>query len=553
MSIKRFSILVLSTLLFIFIASTISNVWLLIRSNNSLDSVNKEIRVVLSVIDPINHSRTLRVRLMEYMQEMDGNNAPRAKQIFDEMEAISGKADTAFQAYLDSPKQPGEAALAEAYRASYLAYRQQGVQPLLDAARNNDRLRFSQQIATVSQLDHQYEIALDKLLAFREQYARDLNQDAQASFNSALALVGVFAALFIAVIVVMMVLMKRYVLNQLDIAKDHCSQIASGLLNTPVDASVKGEIGDVMRSMERMRLSLVEIIGQVRDSGYTVSHASQEIAAGNIDLSSRTEQQASALAQTAASMEQLGATVKQNTENVYQASSLTQQAVSAAQAGEKVAQEVVTTMHGITASSKKIEDITSVINSIAFQTNILALNAAVEAARAGEQGRGFAVVAGEVRNLAQRSAQAAKEIEGLISESVAGVNTGSKQVTQTGEAMSAIITSITRINDLMGEIATASDEQSRGISQVEQAVTEMDGVTQQNAALVQESAAAAASLEEQVHHLTNAVAAFKLPDSKTQPLLRPTLPAKPADAPALTMAPARPQQGKNKGDNWETF
>jgi len=248
----------------------------------------------------------------------------------------------------------------------------------------------------------------------------------------------------------------------------------------------------------------------VRDSAHSVSSASSEIAAGNVDLASRTEQQAAALTQTAASMEELGATVKQNTDNVYEACRLTGEAVENAQKGENVSREVIVSMELINSSSKKIEDIISVINGIAFQTNILALNAAVEAARAGEQGRGFAVVAGEVRNLAQRSAVAAKEIESLIADSVNIIGKGSEQVSRTGEAMNAIISSVSRVNVLMEHISTASDEQSRGIEQIEKAVTEMDSVTQQNAALVQESAAAAASLEEQVQHLTYSVSTFRL-------------------------------------------
>ena len=514
MSLKKSSLLVLSFLFIIFFTSMIANVWLLTRSNQSLDSVNKEIRVVLSIIDPINHSRTLRVRVMEYMKAMEDGNLQSAPTM-DGLNEVMVKADKAYRAYLDAPKLAGEAALADAYRTTYLAYREQGIEPMIEAARAGDQQRFKNQIATVVRLDRAYEIQLDQVLALHEQYAKRLNAEAQSNFTLGIGLIIAFGVLFLVVIAAVLVFLKRYVLNPLDNAKTHCSQISEGILDTPVPvkASSRSEIQDLMRTMEQMRRSLTEIISQVRSSTQTVSSASQEIAAGNVDLASRTEQQAAALTQTAASMEELGATVKQNTENVFEASRLTSEAVKNAKTGEKVSQEVIVTMGLINSSSKKIEDITGVINSIAFQTNILALNAAVEAARAGEQGRGFAVVAGEVRNLAQRSAVAAKEIEGLIAESVANIKAGSDQVSRTGDAIGAIIASVSQVDVLMDHIATASEEQSRGISQIEQAVTEMDSVTQQNSALVQESAAASASLEEQVMHLTHSVSTFRLADA----------------------------------------
>ena len=276
-----------------------------------------------------------------------------------------------------------------------------------------------------------------------------------------------------------------------------------------------GEIAGLCDGVNSLIENMSEIITQIKEASETITTAASEISTGNNDLSQRTEEQASSLEETAASMEELASTVKQNSENAKQANQLAVEASGVANKGGGVVSQVVSTMSDISASSRKIEDIISVIDGIAFQTNILALNAAVEAARAGEQGRGFAVVAGEVRNLAQRSAAAAKEIKQLISDSVEKVTSGTRLVEEAGSTMQDIVTSVGRVTDIMSEIAGASSEQSSGIDQVNTAVTQMDEVTQQNAALVEQSAAAAESLVEQAESLMRAISLFKLSESAT--------------------------------------
>ncbi|MDD5336794.1 MAG: methyl-accepting chemotaxis protein [Rhodoferax sp.] len=286
--------------------------------------------------------------------------------------------------------------------------------------------------------------------------------------------------------------------------------VAAGDLTSAIRVKSTDETGQLLQALKEMNDSLVRMVGEVRSGTDTIATASSQIAAGNLDLSSRTEQQASSLEETAAAMEQLTSTVKQNADNARQANQLAVAASGVAIKGGSVVSDVVGTMGAINASSRKIVDIIGVIDGIAFQTNILALNAAVEAARAGEQGRGFAVVAAEVRNLAQRSAAAAKEIKTLIGDSVAKVEEGSQQVAQAGQTMDEIVDSVKRVTDIMAEITAASQEQSSGIEQVNQAITQMDQVTQQNAALVEEAAAAAASLQEQAGNLSQVVSVFKL-------------------------------------------
>ncbi|MBL0917564.1 MAG: HAMP domain-containing protein [Hydrogenophaga sp.] len=308
-------------------------------------------------------------------------------------------------------------------------------------------------------------------------------------------------------------LFSRAITRRVDRAVDVATRVAGGDLTARVSVEGRDEVAQLLDALRTMQHQLAQVVVEVRHNAESVASASAQIAQGNQDLSQRTEQQASALQETAASMEQLGSTVRLNADNARQANQLAASARDLAVSGGEVVGQVVATMQGIQHSSQKIADIIGVIDGIAFQTNILALNAAVEAARAGEQGRGFAVVAGEVRNLAQRSAQAAKEIKHLIGNSVEQVGQGAALVDQAGGRMGDIVGSIRRVSDLVGEISAATTEQSDGVNQVGNAVTQMDQATQQNAALVEESAAAAASLKGQAQRLVDVVAVFRTADA----------------------------------------
>jgi methyl-accepting chemotaxis protein len=337
--------------------------------------------------------------------------------------------------------------------------------------------------------------------------------------------------------------------------------VAGGDLTRSIVASTNDETGALLRALRHMNDSLVGIVSQVRGGTDTIATASREISAGNLDLSSRTEQQAGALEETAASMEELTTTVRQNADNARQANQLAIAASEVAVKGGAVVGEVVSTMGAINDSANRIVDIIGVIDGIAFQTNILALNAAVEAARAGEQGRGFAVVASEVRNLAQRSAAAAKEIKELITASVANVDAGARLVDQAGSTMEQVVGSIRRVTDIMAEITSASQEQTGGIEQVNQAIGQMDSVTQQNAALVEEAAAAAASMQDQAGKLAEVVSVFKLDRAHgaPAPAARAPAPARPvtkrvAATKAIAVKPAKRKEPVAAGaGDWEEF
>jgi methyl-accepting chemotaxis protein len=353
--------------------------------------------------------------------------------------------------------------------------------------------------------------ALTELVTFEEKLNEEAAVDAAKSYATAKMLMLTISAIALVAGIGAALMIIRSLSKQLggepSYAAEVAGRIAAGDLASPV-AVQPNDRSSLMYAMSAMRDNLANIVSQVRTGTDTIATASSQIASGNLDLSSRTEQQASSLEETASSMEELTSTVKQNADNARQANGLAMTASEVAKKGGTVVAEVVDTMGSINESSRKIVDIIAVIDGIAFQTNILALNAAVEAARAGEQGRGFAVVAAEVRNLAQRSAAAAKEIKTLIGDSVEKVEIGARLVDQAGVTMSEIVESVKRVTDIMGEITAASQEQTAGIEQINTAITQMDEVTQQNAALVEEAAAAAESLQDQAAHLSQVVSVF---------------------------------------------
>jgi len=379
-----------------------------------------------------------------------------------------------------------------------------------------------------------YQNKVKELLAYQRKAIDDTAVAIEESNVRSNKLLMVLAALMVAIGSLAAWVISRSITVPLKSAVDIASTVANGDLTTQFDSKTSScEIGDLMTALKGMNDSLRNVVSEVQIGTNTIATASNEIAAGNMDLSQRTEEQASSLEETASSMEELTSTVRQNAENAKQANQLAQAASNVAEKGGAIVGQVVDTMGSINDSSRKIFDIISVIDGIAFQTNILALNAAVEAARAGEQGRGFAVVASEVRNLAQRSAAAAKEIKELIGNSVEQVDIGAKLVQQAGATMEDVVTSVRRVTDIMGEITSASSEQSIGIDQVNTAIAQMDQVTQQNAALVEQAAAAAASMQEQASMLAEVAASFKLGNEDTRSAL--AAPRKPAALP-----PARP-------------
>ena len=465
-----------------------------------------------------------------------------------------------WDAYMATHLTPEEKTLAEKFTEDRKKFVAEGLKPAMEALRAND-IEMANQITLekVRPLFVPLKEGIDALGRLQLDVAKqeyDTVHDRSVNTRN-LAIAGMIGGL--ALLAWIGFLLIRSITRPLDSAVKLARAVAEGDLTQRIDVRSRDEVGQLLQALKDMNDSLVRVVGQVRAGVDTVATASNQIASGNLDLSSRTEEQASSLEETASSMEELTSTVKQNAENARQANQLVVSTADVAVKGGEVVGQVVHTMASIKESSRKIADIIGVIDGIAFQTNILALNAAVEAARAGEQGRGFAVVASEVRNLAQRSAGAAKEIKTLIEDSVAKVDTGGQLVDQAGHTMGEIVASVKRVTDIMSEIAAASAEQSSGIEQVNQAITQMDDVTQQNAALVEEAAAAAESLQDQAAKLADAVSVFRLeagahraPAAAKQPAGKPKAVVRPAPTKALA-SPKKLAAAGGGSVEWEEF
>jgi methyl-accepting chemotaxis protein I, serine sensor receptor len=519
----------------------------LVALGNAGDSLNTIARGDVVAVRALNDASSFLLRARVSLDRAStlaaAGQADEAKQALDRADVLLAKGNDAWKTFQDTPKNGVDAAMLDALTQKRTTLLQDGVQPEFAALRANDQAAYHAVADTkISPMFVDY----DNTAAPIDQALQDGAQARSASAHDAIALMRtlIIAATIAAVVVVIVVrlVMRGHIVQPLDAAVECFERIAQGDLSQPIPVTGDNEIGRLFAAVKRMQDSLVTLVAAISAGAGSIDVGAREIAMGNTDLSQRTEQQAASLQETASSMEQLTGTVKQNAENARQASQLAVNASDIATRGGEVVGEVVHTMQDIATSSAKVVDIISVIEGIAFQTNILALNAAVEAARAGEQGRGFAVVAGEVRSLAQRSASAAKEIKELINDSAQKVQSGSQLVGRAGTTMEEILQAVRRVTDIMGEISAASEEQSGGIEQVNRAVTQMDTVTQQNAALVEQAAAASASLGEQTRQLQSVLGAWRVSAAAARttsaPVSAPARAAKAASAPAHAAKPA---------------
>jgi methyl-accepting chemotaxis protein len=510
-------------------------------ANDDIQSLYQERLVATSQIDGVarlmNRNQILLARAMTA-------ESSKVAGLMAELDTNRKEADGLWKTYASSKKTPAEQKLADQFAAARKVFLDDGLVPAVQAVRGDDTGNAIALLhGAVTTLALPTQVAIDGLIKLQFDIAKQDFERSQMVYAwvrntcSAAVVLGLLLAIFIGVKLV------RAITGPLNEAVRIASAVAAGDLTQHIAVGANDETGKLMQALKRMNDSLKDIVSRVRVGTDTIVTASGQIASGNMDLSSRTEQQASSLEETASSMEELNATVRQNEQNARAANQLALAASTVAVRGGQVVSEVVQTMGAINTASHRIADIISVIDGIAFQTNILALNAAVEAARAGEHGRGFAVVATEVRSLAQKSAAAAREIKTLITDSVSQVEGGTRLAQQAGATMDEVVASVRQVTDMMGEISSASAEQSAGIGQVNQAIVQMDQTTQQNAALVEEAAAAAGALQEQAQQLQAAVQVFRV-EAAVVPaaLAAPRSAGRPAHRVAL---PAT--------DDWEAF
>ncbi|WP_454668276.1 methyl-accepting chemotaxis protein [Achromobacter kerstersii] len=509
----RTGLLAVLTLFVVALAGATSMGWLFAKAaDEAVDDLN---RVSTEQTRPLYETQVLllrtRITLVAAYLDVQAGRGAQAQASVDQAAKFLNDARQRYGVYQRVPK------LSEAGRklagdldGTFNAY-VRSIDSLGEALQKQSAEQYVTAVADARAADARFEERVTAFLNHTEQRAVEINTASDRRYDQAEISTIIMLALALILAIGCWRFISRQVLSPLKDAAVHFDRIASGDLTQRVAVGADNEIGVLFAALKRMQDSLTRTVAEVRRSVNEINTGAAEISSGNTNLSSRTEEQAASLEETAASMEELATAVKQNTEHAHQANALAAESRGVAMRGGEAVHQVVETMARISDSSRRIAEIVSVIDGIAFQTNILALNAAVEAARAGEQGKGFAVVAGEVRSLAQRSAQAAREVKDLIEQSTSNVDSGAEQVRQAGETMQEIVSSVQRVTQIMAEITEASTEQSIGIDQINRAVTQMDDVTQQNAALVEEAAAAASSLEDQAKRLAATAAFFKVP------------------------------------------
>lgn len=510
-TIKSRIIFVIAFLSFQLIVGGIIGIVSLGFANTSMKSLYEDRLVAMGQLDQV--VRLLDENQLVIAKAITGDQTVLSQQI-DEVNIATKKLDKVWGEFMTTNLTPEEKGLADEFALSRRKFIVDGINPAVVALRAQDiKLATNILHGPIAQLFLPVQNVINILIRKQLEIGKQKFEESQNTFHLVCiayifgTLFGLFLAIFVGIWLI------RAISAPLKAAVNIARSVAAGDLTQGIDVRSTDEIGQLMQALKNMNDRLLKIVGEVLVGTDTIAAVSIQIASGNRDLSSRTAEQASSLEQTALSMEELTSTVKQNSDNAHQANQLAASASEVALMGGAVVSQVVNTMGSINESARKIVDIISMIDGIAFQTNILALNAAVEAARAGEQGRGFAVVATEVRNLAQRSTAAAKEIKSLISDSLEKVEAGRKLAGEAGNTMDNVVASVKRVTDIMGEITTATQEQSNGIAQVNQAISQMDQVTQQNAALVEQAAAAADNLQEQAEELVKMVSMFKLDET----------------------------------------